>query len=150
MRGPTLLFISAFLVNATAHAQVTWQPASHVARAGSYPGIPLYTQASAPRTQPPSATRTSGRTSPRPTGTSGRVTVTNAPSPTKPKGINGAWVEYDGRRWVTSGKAVDLSPEFKQVGEYRGFPVYQRRGDPLTIYIPSVGDLVVPFRPRGL
>jgi hypothetical protein len=88
-----------------------------------------------------------------PVGTSGRtiVTTTNRPVSTAepPKGVNGAWLEYNGRRWVASGKAVDLTPDFQIVGHYRGFPVYARNGDRSAIYVPSTPGLVVPYTPRG-
>jgi len=97
----------------------------------------------------PVVASTVGSSAPKPTGTSGRVTdVVNGGS--KPTGLNGAWIEYDGRRWVSAGKAVDLGADFMQVGAYRGSPIYQRRGDSQTIYVPTSTALVVPFRPRGL
>jgi len=88
----------------------------------------------------------------RPTATSGRtVTVANAASGgNRPKGINGAWIDYDGRRWVSAGRAVGLDPNaFISIGAYRGSPVYQRVGDADTIYVPTTGTLVAPFKPRG-
>jgi hypothetical protein len=82
-------------------------------------------------------------------GTSGRVTtVTNqAGTAALPKGINGAWLDYNGRRWVSVGSAVALTTDFTRIGEYKGSPVYHRRGDSVTIYVPSTGTLVVPFKP---
>jgi len=88
-----------------------------------------------------------GRTAAQTVGTSGRVTdVVNGAS--KPKGINGVWIDFDGRRWVSAGKAVDLSADFVEIGSYRGSPVYQRRGDTVTIFVPTSSALVVPFRAR--
>lgn len=83
-------------------------------------------------------------------GTSGRVTtVTNGVSTAvRPTGINGAWLDYGGRRWVSSGKAVERTGDFTQIGTYRGFPVYQRRGDATTIYVRVAGELIAPFKPR--
>ncbi|HEY2431813.1 MAG TPA: hypothetical protein VGI12_03995 [Vicinamibacterales bacterium] len=75
------------------------------------------------------------------------ATVTNRPaSQAQPQGINSVWFDYDGRRWVSAGKAVDLSPDFARVGEYRGTPVYERPGDRLTIYIQTAQGLVAPFK----
>jgi hypothetical protein len=95
-----------------------------------------------------------GRTTPlaaaesRPVATAGRVTtVTNSPG-TRPRGINGAWIEFDGRRYVSAGKAVALASDFTQTGEYRGWPVYRRAGDTSIIYVPTTADLVAPFKPR--
>lgn len=93
------------------------------------------------------AGRATGSTS-RPAATSGRVTtVTNrAAGAAQPKGLNSVWIEYDGRRWVSSGRAVDITEDFTRIGQYRGFPVYQRRGDATTIFIPSTETLVVPYK----
>ncbi len=98
----------------------------------------------------PGAVATTGtRAAPQAVGTTGRVpTIVN--SAVKPKGINGAWIEYDGRRWVSAGKAIDLDGDFTEVGRYKGSPVYRRHGDSLTIYIPTTTDLVAPFKPKGL
>ena len=87
----------------------------------------------------------------RPAGTSGRtVSVTNAASAAaRPKGLNGAWLDYDGRRWVSAGAAVSLTADFTRVGDYRGVPVYQKRGDNATIYIPLSGELLTPFNARA-
>jgi len=86
----------------------------------------------------------------RPVATSGRVTtVTNrASTAARPVGINGAWLNYDRRRWVSSGKAVERTGDFAQVGSYRGTPVYQRSGDATTIYLAVAGELIAPFRQR--
>ena len=97
----------------------------------------------------PVVASSAGGTTPRPVGTSGRVTeAVNGAS--KPTGINGVWIEYNGRRWVSAGKAVDRGTDFVEVGSYRGSPIYQRRGDSLTIFVPTSSALVVPFKPRGL
>ena len=106
------------------------------------PAVPIVTAA---------PTGTSGTTAAAtaPRGTAGRVTnVTNDGA--RPKGINNAWIEYAGRRWVSAGKAVDLTSDFAKVGEYRGSPIYKRHGDSLTIYVPMTRGLVAPFKPRGL
>ena len=60
------------------------------------------------------------------------------------------YFDYDGRRWVSAGGAIDLDSSFARVGAFRGSPVYQRRGDNLTIYVPTSKGLVVPFKPKGL
>lgn len=85
------------------------------------------------------------------TGTSGRVTtVRNGPeTAVRPKGINNVWLDYDGRRWVSAGRAVDLDESFTRAGSYKGSPVYQRHGENLTIYVPTLGGLVAPFKPRS-
>ena len=103
------------------------------------------------RTPAPVATSGTGAPPPSPAGTSGRITtVTNrATTAARPRGINGIWFDWNGRRWVSSGPAIGLTGDFISIGAYRNSPVYQHVGDSLTIYIPSTGTLVVPFKPRG-
>jgi hypothetical protein len=93
----------------------------------------------------PAATSSTGSTVTRPVTTTNRPVSTAIP----PKGINGAWLDYQGRRWVASGRAVDLTPELQYLGDYRGFPVYARAGDRSIIYVPSMPGLVVPYTSRG-
>jgi hypothetical protein len=39
---------------------------------------------------------------------------------------NGVWVEFNGARWFSDGRAVSFSSDrFEPVGEYHGFPVYR-------------------------
>jgi len=95
-----------------------------------------------------------GTSTPQTTATSGRATVpTAAASAARPAGINSAWIEFNGRRWVTAGRAVDLTRSrtgtFISIGSYRGSPVYQRVGDAVSIYVPSSDTLVVPFKPQA-
>jgi hypothetical protein len=108
---------------------------------------PLPTPSPAP--PPLGVVATAGTTQSAPVGTSGRVTVTNRPSTAaRPKGINGAWIQFDGRRWVSDGRAVGLTADFTTVGDYRGFPVYRRGSDTTTIYLVSVPGLVVPYKQK--
>ncbi len=65
-----------------------------------------------------------------------------------PKGLNNAFVQYDGRRWIADGKATVLTPDMQPAGTYHGYTVYTRGADRATIYIPSTKDLVVPFTRR--
>lgn len=88
---------------------------------------------------------------PEPTGTTGRSLAMpgRIDSVVPPKGVNGIWVNYDGERWFSSGKAVDFdAAHFTKIGEYYGFPVYQRSGDPSTIYIPSTPGRVAKYSRR--
>jgi len=80
---------------------------------------------------------------PQPAATSGRL-------PGHANRTATVYLDYDGRRWVSAGRATELDAGFARIGEFRGSPVYQRRGDSLTIYIPTSGGLVVPFKPKGL
>ena len=79
------------------------------------------------------------------------VTTTNRPVSTAipPNGVNGIWIDYEGRHWVFSGNATELTPAFSHIGDYRGFPVFRRNGDGSTIYLPSTAGLVVPYTRRG-
>jgi hypothetical protein len=93
--------------------------------------------------------QTGTATAPRETvGTSGSA---EARPPNRAPGrrqvVSRIWIDYNGRRWIASGKAVALTPNFEPAGTYRGFPVYTRKGETLTIYIPSTQGLVVPFTP---
>jgi len=101
---------------------------------------------------PSPAVRPRPAATPAPVGTSGRtVTVTNARagSAAQPRGINNAWLVFNGRTWIANGKAEELTGEFTQIGTHSGFPVYTRNGDRGTIYFPSIPGLVVPFTPRS-
>lgn len=82
-----------------------------------------------------------------PVGTGGRSTPSRpVATAVPPEGIDNAWITYDGRRWVAAGKAIAPTADMHAIGEYRGFTVYARGSDRSTIYVPSTGDLVVPFR----
>jgi hypothetical protein len=78
-------------------------------------------------------------------------------SAARPEGINGVFVEYDGRRWFSSGPAVRLdATRFTRIGDYRGFAVYAEReaaspGPLATIYISvakSATGLIAPYSQR--
>jgi len=141
-----------------------------MAPAGSYHGIPLYTDtAVAPyskvfvpiagaRMQPyehlpagvtpaPVVTaETPPAGPPQPVGTSGHASISGPVSTAiPPKGINNAWIEYNGSRWVADGKAIPRTADMQEIRQYRGFSVYARASGRSTIYVPSVGNLVVPF-----
>jgi len=85
-----------------------------------------------------------------PVGTSGRTTRPTQPVSTAipPTGINNAWIDYDGIRWILHGKATPRSPDMHPVGTLRGYTIYARGADRSTIYVPSTADLVVPFARR--
>ena len=141
-----------------------------MAPAGSYHGIPLYTDTTvAPYTRvfvpiagarvqpyehlpagltpPPLVTAdTTPANPPQPVGTSGHATAGGPVSTAiPPKGINNAWIEFDGSRWVADGKAIPRTDDMEEVGQHRGFSVYARGSVRSTIYVPSAGNLVVPF-----
>jgi len=68
----------------------------------------------------------------------------------QPTGVNGIWIEYDGRRWYGEGKSIAYdAARLQEVGTYRGWTVYARKGDDSnTIYIPSVPGRLAPYRVR--
>jgi hypothetical protein len=70
----------------------------------------------------------------------------------KPEGLNGVYVEFQGKRWFSSGPAVPLDiAQVNKIGEYRDFPVYADRRNPDTIYISvaeSATGLVAPYTVR--
>jgi hypothetical protein len=78
------------------------------------------------------------------------TTNSNAVIETGPQ-LSGAWVEIEGSRWFSAGRAVDYDPtRFVPAGEYRGFPVYRERGgagDRLFVTVVHDGPLA-PFERR--
>jgi hypothetical protein len=79
--------------------------------------------------------------------------VTVAPQPTamasvqRPDSNDGVWINFAGARYVSGGAAVPLDAStFMQVGQYAGFPVYRRQVGDDTIFLPTRGNLVAPYR----
>jgi hypothetical protein len=70
----------------------------------------------------------------------------------RPQGLNGVYIEYDGRTWFSDGPAVEYSPnQFIRVGDYHGFPVYREPGGRRRVYIALFKDtpgLIAPYRLR--
>jgi hypothetical protein len=64
----------------------------------------------------------------------------------KPEGLNAFFVEYQGRRWFSSGPVVAFDEKsFSRAGDYHGFAVYSARGQSAdTIYVAVTDD------PRGM
>lgn len=89
---------------------------------------------------------------PQPVDTSGRVASTPAPrvsTVNPPTGRNGVWINYDGRRWFSAGKAIDYdAASLTRVGTYRGWNVYTRSGDATTIYVSGVPGKLTPYKVR--
>ena len=70
-----------------------------------------------------------------------------------PEGLNAFFVEYQGRRWFSSGPVVAYDEKsFTQVGEYHGFSVYSARGQSAdTIYVAVTLDakgMLTPYTAR--
>lgn len=82
---------------------------------------------------------------PQPTGTMG-VRATPAQRPVanfvrRPTGNDGVWIEFEGARWFSSGRAVSFNPDrFVSTGSYRGFDVYRDTmgGGADTIFVTIV------------
>ena len=80
------------------------------------------------------------------------------PAPTRvetvqrPVGLNGVYLQFHDRRWFAAGPAVEFAADrFTQIGEHRGFPVYQQRGREDLIFVSHIAgtpDLVIPYRLR--
>jgi hypothetical protein len=70
----------------------------------------------------------------------------------RPTGLNAFYIEYQGRRWFSSGPTVLLEPSFTRAGDYHGFPVYVGRDQqPETIYVTvasGVTGLLTPYSTR--
>jgi hypothetical protein len=89
-------------------------------------------------------------------GTTGSLPVVRVPGPLqtarKPTGLNTVYLHYDNARWFLAGPAIEFaSDRFRQVGEYRGFPVYSDPGQRDTIYVALVNGapgLLTPYRMR--
>jgi hypothetical protein len=60
----------------------------------------------------------------------------------------GASIEYDGRRWVSAGRAVEFDDaRFVRVGESGASAVFSARGaKDQIIFVPSTPGMVAPFR----
>jgi hypothetical protein len=87
--------------------------------------------------------------------TIGRVESRPAGSPTsaaKPTGLNGIYIEFGGRKWFSSGPAVELDVRrFVVIGRYGAFPVYaERDGTRDTIYVPSAASAPTLLAPYSL
>ena len=70
-------------------------------------------------------------------------------TPVQNGATNGVWLEFDGRRWYSSGPAASFSPDrFEPMGEYRGFPVYRDKAASTgEIWVSVVKDgPLAPYR----
>ena len=114
------------------------------------PGVLVGTTGSQPASLP--AVSDVSASAPQPVGTSGGVTVTQAPrvaTLNPPTGLNGVWINFDGRRWFSAGNAIDYdATSLTRVGTYRGWNVYTHDGDATTIYVPAVPGKLTPYKAR--
>jgi hypothetical protein len=63
----------------------------------------------------------------------------------------GASIEYEGRRWVSAGRAVAFDDAgFEQVGQSAASAVFRARGvKDEIIFVPTLPGMVAPFRPAS-
>jgi hypothetical protein len=141
------------------------QAAGPPAFAPAYDVVMLESNASV--TPGPTAVGTSGRSVPA-AATSGGSTAAPAPAAMtspgartvaappartstlrKPSGANGIWINFDGRRWFSGGKAIDYeAASLTQIGTYHGWSVYTRNGDASMIYVPSTPGRLTPYKAK--
>lgn len=128
-------------------------PSMDLLKAPSPPtGVPVGTTGfipEEPASEPPAR-------APEPVATTGPVTPsparTRLQTAQRPVGLNTIFIEFQGARWFAAGPAVEYSADrFTLIGEHRGFPVYQLKGQPGVIYLallPGTPGLVAPYRVR--
>ena len=71
----------------------------------------------------------------------------------KPEGLNAFFVEYQGRRWFSSGPVVAFDEKsFTRTSDYHGFAVYAARDKSAdTIYVAVTDDpkgMLTPYAAR--
>jgi len=103
----------------------------------------------------PAGTAGAAVPAPAPMTSSSSDDLTNIPRPTRmeslrrPESNDGVWLEYDGSRYYSRGKAVAFDPaRFKQIGDYRGFAVFRTNGgstDEIWVSIVKDGP-VAPYK----
>lgn len=105
------------------------------------------------------AVGTTGVGSPRPWQATSTIRVRAVPAQRtavnyvrRPTGNDGVWIEFEGARWFSSGRAESYNADrFQPVGSYRGFVVYRDtmgdRGDPIFVTVVPDGPLA-PYTRR--
>jgi hypothetical protein len=82
----------------------------------------------------------------------GRPLPTRFETVQRPTGLNAAFVEFRDTKWFTAGAALEFAADrFTQIGEHRGFAVYQEAGRPDVIFLSPVAGtpaLVIPYKAR--
>lgn len=87
----------------------------------------------------------------RPVGTTGiELGVPIVPAPRgKPFTYDSVSVQFMGEKWVMAGPSIEMPAGLVQIAEYKGFPVYARKGQQNErIYLPLTPGRVAPFTPR--
>jgi hypothetical protein len=129
-------------------------PVVSPAEAAASGQVPMIPQAPGPAT---SYFPAPSEAAPVPVGTSGVTDQNQVSRPRvtiggKPEGLNGIYIDYEGRRWFSSGPAVRIDPgRFTQIGTHRGFPVYRQRNETNTVFVAvaeSADSLLAPYSIR--
>jgi hypothetical protein len=101
------------------------------------------------RGEPPAAVGTAGAEAALPAAAPVRGPLQTA---RRPIGLNGVFIEFEGRRWFAAGTTVEITEDkFARIGDYEGFPVYRQPGVPDVIYVPvtaAASGLLVPYSAR--
>jgi hypothetical protein len=67
----------------------------------------------------------------------------------RPTGINAIFIEFDGKRWYSSGDSLEIDPaRMDRIGDYRGFEVWRPRGgreSQIVISTTRGGLIGVPY-----
>jgi len=73
-----------------------------------------------------------------------------SPAAPPPRTNEGVWIEFQGTRYYSAGASVIYDPaRFRNVGDYRGFPVYREGGAGDRIYVAVLPDgPLAPFTKR--
>lgn len=89
---------------------------------------------------------------PPPVGTTGvefAAPVMPAPQRGKPFTYDSVSVQFMGEKWAMAGPSVEMPSGLVRIAEYKGFPVYARKGEQNDrIYLPLTAGRVAPFTPR--
>ena len=68
------------------------------------------------------------------------------------RSLNAFYIDYQGRRWFSNGRAVLLDPaKLARSGEYHGFAVYASDAPTETIYVAvanTTSGLLTPYSTR--
>jgi hypothetical protein len=67
----------------------------------------------------------------------------------KPFTYDSVSVQFMGEKWVMAGPSMEMPSGLVQIAEYKGFPVYARKGQQNErIYLPLTTGRVAPFTPK--
>ncbi len=68
----------------------------------------------------------------------------------RPRTNAGVWVQFEGARWASAGRAVPMTAAFEPVGRLGSVPVFRtREGGADLIYLPTRDGVLAPYRRAG-